>query len=90
MEVIQSQAFAGCKNLYSIIIPDSVKYIGSSAWAGCTNLAKIKIGRNVSEIGYNAFRDCPNLTTIYIPKGKKIIFNEMTRFQHNGLFVEYE
>jgi len=49
----------GNKNLSSLIISNTVKYIGKSAFSSCSNLASVVFGRNVEEIGDESFRGCP-------------------------------
>ena len=66
---IEDGAFAGCTELTSVIIPETVESIGADAFNGCTNLTSITV---VSEtppaIGMDAFAntgDCP----ILVPEG---------------------
>ena len=40
---IRSNAFEYCYNLTSVVIPDSVQFIGSSAFAGCGNLQEMTL-----------------------------------------------
>lgn len=55
-------AFAGCKNLTNVIIPNGFLSIGDEAFAGCTNLTVITIPDSVTDIGDDAFGGCNNLT----------------------------
>ena len=38
---IETNAFSGCNNLKSVVIPETIKIIGESAFAGCSKLAKV-------------------------------------------------
>lgn len=64
---IGDSAFAGCSNLTSIIIPDSVISIGNYAFQDCTMLTSIRIPHNVTSIGIGAFSFCNSLRGITIP-----------------------
>lgn len=48
---IGQSAFRNCKQLNSITIPDSVKYIGYWAFAHCDQLINVQIGHNFTDIG---------------------------------------
>ncbi len=65
--VIVDSAFAGCANIKTVIIPDSITTIGSDAFKNCSNLTKVTLGSKVSSIGENAFADCLGLTSITVP-----------------------
>ena len=56
-----------CRNLTSIIIPDSVTSIGNYAFESCTSLTNVTIPNSVTSIGYDAFYNCTGLTDIIIP-----------------------
>ena len=60
-------AFAGCTNLTSVTIPNSVKYIEKQGFVGCTNLTSVTIPNSVVMIGNSAFSRCSSLTSISIP-----------------------
>lgn len=63
---IGEDAFAGCKDLESVTIPNSVMSIGSWAFTGCTSLTSLSIPNSVTSIGSCAFSECNGLTSIAI------------------------
>ena len=66
---IGANAFADCKSLTSITIPNSVTSIGAYAFAFCDRLASVTIPNSVTSIGGWAFADCDRLTSINIVSG---------------------
>ena len=58
---IANDAFAGNQDITSIVIPDSVEYIGFCAFAGCTNLKSVEFGKNIECIQEDAFAGCTSL-----------------------------
>lgn len=60
-------AFTCCRNLKTIVIPDTVKSIGDSTFRNCTALANITIPNSVTTIGWSAFSGCSSLESIIIP-----------------------
>lgn len=69
---IDNWGLAGCW-ITSIVIPDSVTYIGQNAFCEDYELKSVKIGKKVKTIDAYAFYDCDNLKSIYIPKNVKKI-----------------
>ncbi len=59
-------AFAGCSNLSSIIIPNSVTNLELYVFAGCSSLTTIEIPNSVDFIGGYAFADCSGLISVII------------------------
>lgn len=55
---IGTQAFAGCKQLESVIFGEGMKKIPPVAFAGCTNLKNVHIPETVKEIAGDAFAGC--------------------------------
>lgn len=66
---IGENAFAQCKNITSITIPNSVTNIGDYAFQECWKLTSIEIPDSVTSIGKGAFQRCTSLTRIALPNG---------------------
>ena len=64
---IGDHAFYDCKNIESIIIPNSVTTIGHRAFENCFRLTSITIPNSVTSIGNYAFYGCTGLASIEIP-----------------------
>ena len=60
VEFIEEEAFAGCTNLKSVILPNSISLVGERAFEGCTELTYVFIPQEAG-IFTDAFKDCPNL-----------------------------
>lgn len=60
-------AFAGCKNLTSVTIPNSVTQIGDRAFQECSSLTSITIPNSVTDLGFSAFAYDYNLISVNIP-----------------------
>ena len=60
-------AFAHCRYMHSVSLPDSVTTIGEDAFYDCWNLTNINIPSNVTSIGDSAFSWCTSLTSVDIP-----------------------
>lgn len=63
------QAFVDSREMTSVVIPESIEYIGNGAFESCSNLESIVIPGSVKTIGYFAFRYCSLIKTINIPAG---------------------
>ena len=65
---IGDRAFYFGKELVSVTLPNSIKYIGNSAFYGCYHLTKINIPSTITDIGASSFYKT-RIQTISIPEG---------------------
>ena len=68
---IDGDCFFSCRNMKSILLPDSIIEIGVQAFAMCIDLAEIELPDSITTIGKFAFRDCTGLKKIVMPSGLK-------------------
>lgn len=71
--------FAGCKNLESVTLSDSINYIGKHAFAG-TAIKKITLPNNLKHIWCNAFND----TNLQKCKLRNILSPEVIKGGYDG------
>jgi hypothetical protein len=62
--LIACEAFHDNKELVSVSLPDTLKYINSDAFLGCEKLKSVTIPKSVTEIGYAVFYGCADGFTI--------------------------
>ncbi len=65
---IGNRAFADCKYLESITIPDGVADIGGGVFYNCTGLSSVSLPDSLKTIGNSAFSNCRSLKTLTIPE----------------------
>ena len=58
---IAAEAFAGCTNLTSVVIPEGVTTIGSKAFKNCTALSSVTLPSTMKSIAIDAFDGCSAL-----------------------------
>ena len=66
---IGNRAFFNNYDIYSVIIPNSVKSIEEYAFHGCVKLASVNIPDSAEMIGDSAFYYCRSLTSVIITDG---------------------
>lgn len=65
--VIGSYAFKDCKEITSVLLPESVETIEYNAFKDCKKITSIRIPESVGSIEYNAFIGCSSLRSVSIP-----------------------
>ena len=73
---INNNCFNGCRNLVSIVLPQSLKTIGSNVFNSCYSLTSITLPNTLTTIGYGAFYNCSSLTTLILPGSITTISND--------------
>lgn len=64
---IGDYSFNDCKELVSVVIPNTVTEIGTRAFIGCEKLSAAVIPNSVTKIGYEAYNQCASLASVNIP-----------------------
>ena len=80
---IEDGAFAGCKNLKSVVIENDLTYLGNTAFDACEKLESVEIKKSLEKIGAYAFRYCKKLATFELP-GCEISIGDGA-FQYSGI-----
>lgn len=70
---IGKSAFYDCKNIESVKIPNSVKFIGDYAFQSCIQLKSLIIPNSVTTIGDYAFATCNSISSLEIGESVKKI-----------------
>ena len=93
---IDSFAFYNCSGLTSVVIGDSVKYIGWGTFGGCSGLTSVTIPDSVTVIFHEAFYGCSGLTSVTIPDRVTVIHDGafydcsgLTSIQYSGTIAEW-
>lgn len=83
VQKIARLAFADCRGVTEIYLPDSVLEIGGEAFARCVNLRRLRLSRGLVRIGSGMASGCAALTEIDLP-GTLTDIGEYT-FSRSGL-----
>ena len=82
-------AFASCRYLVSVSLPDSITFIGGNAFAGCTSIESIYIPSSVNNIAYTAFLQCWSLQSIIVsPDNDYLCSNDGILFNKSGSTIQ--
>lgn len=71
--VIYTGAFKDCASIKSIVVPNSVVYIGGGAFSGCKNMTSLTLPSGLTSISSNMLYSCHALKSITIPEGVNTI-----------------
>ena len=66
---IAENAFVNHGELKTIVLPETIQYIGDNAFAGCSGVKELVIPDSVETIGEAAFSGCSNLAKVTLPVG---------------------
>lgn len=75
VEIIDNYAFQDCKNIKTVILPDSIKELRRNAFGNCSLLTTINLPEGLTYIGESAFLGCSSLTSIELPNNLKFLGN---------------
>lgn len=65
---IAGSGFSSCKNIVSVVIPDTVTEIRQNAFNACTALERVIIRSGLRDIGTSVFFGCESLTSVNLPE----------------------
>lgn len=87
--------FQDCRQLTSVVLPDSLGWVGNYAFRWCTGLTTLTLGSSVASIGTEAFAGCYNLTDVYsyatsVPLASTTAFKNAKVDENTVLHVPYE
>lgn len=72
---VAADAFAGCRSLARINLPDSVRDINANAFSGCYSLKHINIPNGVTIMNVSAFYGCCSLVRANLPDGITSVYS---------------
>ena len=58
---IENGAFSSSSDLVTVVMPDTLKYIGEGAFESCNNLKDVTLSKNLEYVGDYAFEGCDAL-----------------------------
>lgn len=72
MQTIHTHMYDGL-DLYDIVVPEDITFIGQSAFEKCIKLKRVEIKGKVKKIDSYCFYDCENLEEVILPDGVESI-----------------
>lgn len=74
-DTVKNLLFSNCKQLTSVVLPDSITVIESNIFSECISLTTVIIPDGVITVDGNLFNGCVNLTDVVIPGSVKSLGN---------------
>lgn len=65
---VEKSAFSGNTEITSVVLPESVNFIGRGAFYGCTSLASFVLPKQVTDISIYTFFGCTSLSSVRLHK----------------------
>ena len=66
LESIGANAFAGCEQIKSAILPESLKKLGYGAFSYCMSLSEVYLPAGITDMDWDIFEGCDSLKTITV------------------------
>ena len=86
---IAEEAFDGCDDLKSVVLPSTVTSIGKSAFDDCESLMEIQVDAyDPPTVGKNAFRAVPEGCNVYVPCGRVADYKDKTSGWKNFNYIQ--
>ena len=83
-------AFANCRALEMVALPERLEFIGEHAFFGCESLTKVNLGRKVRYVAENAFENCAKLEEVTATEGNEgIIVKDRVHYTHQHYYDEF-
>jgi hypothetical protein len=64
-------AFCVCAAFKTVVLPDSLSFIGHGAFCGCNALQSVQLPESLAIVGEDAFGECSSLKSVELPKSLK-------------------
>ena len=87
VESIGKKAFADCRGLSSVVLPNSVKNIGELAFSSCRNLKEVYLPESLSSIRDDAFSGCTLLKCNDFSSEIEALIAEKRSYRHGDVIV---
>ena len=79
VEEMADSAFCGCKNLTSVLIPNTITKIGKWMFDECSQLKSIALPEGLEKLSTRMFYQCSALDLVILPESVKTIEQEAFR-----------